>query len=70
MKPKKKPLFRVSLKSERKRIGLTQDKTSTALAIPKRTYCDWEYGVSTPREITQEGALARLAALNSKPPTP
>lgn len=58
--PAKAKAFRVLLKSERTRVGLTQKKAAIMLTVPLRTYCDWEYGITIPAQVTQEGALARL----------
>jgi transcriptional regulator with XRE-family HTH domain len=52
--------FADQLKQERKRLGITQAQAASLLSIAKRTYCDWEYGITTPPEVAQEGALARL----------
>lgn len=60
-KSKIKP-FRHALKDERIRTGITQKQAAEILAMSSRTYEDWEAGYSTPAVITQEGALARLAA--------
>lgn len=61
----KQKSFRIRLKSERTRIGFTQAQTAELLSIPFRTFCDWEYGITTPAEVAQEGAMARLAATPS-----
>lgn len=55
--------FAEKLKSERERLGLTQAQAASLLSIAKRTYCDWEYGITTPPEVAQEGAFARLRAM-------
>lgn len=60
--PAKKKQFRILLKSERVRLRVTQHQAAELLSIPFRTFCDWEYGITEPAIITQEGALARLAA--------
>jgi DNA-binding XRE family transcriptional regulator len=52
--------FDDKLKQERERLGITQAQAASLLSIAKRTYCDWEYGITTPPEVAQEGALARL----------
>jgi transcriptional regulator with XRE-family HTH domain len=52
--------FADQLKQERERLGLTQAQAASLLSIAKRTYCDWEYGITTPPEVAKEGALARL----------
>jgi DNA-binding XRE family transcriptional regulator len=52
--------FADELKQERERLGITQAQAASLLSIAKRTYCDWEYGITTPPEVAQEGALARL----------
>lgn len=43
------PQFSIRLKSERKRLGLTQDVIADACNTSKRTYCDYEKGTSEPR---------------------
>ncbi len=53
-------IFADQLKSERKRLGLTQAQAASLLSISKRTYCDWEYSVTTPAEVTQEGVQERF----------
>ncbi len=60
MKKKSKP-FRSVLKSERTRLGITQEQACEILSTPKRTYCDWEQGITSPSILAQEGAIARLA---------
>ena len=63
--------FHEHLKSERKRIGLTQTDCAAALAVTLRTYQYWESGEKSPSPLTQEGALARLKQLpnvTSEPP--
>lgn len=57
--------FGDQLKSERERLGIIQQATADILSIPKRTYCDWEYGITTPPEVAQEGALARLRQIKT-----
>lgn len=57
--------FAEQLKSERKRLGLTQAGAAALLSdevktLSARTYWKWESGADAPLEITQEGALARL----------
>lgn len=52
--------FPEQLKNYRDQLGLTQDQAASLLSISKRTYCDWEYGKSTPSQVTQEGVIARL----------
>jgi transcriptional regulator with XRE-family HTH domain len=58
--------FAEKLKSERKRIGLTQPATAALLELKDRTYWEYEAGASEPPAITQEGALARLAKIKTK----
>lgn len=53
--------FAQLLQSERARIGLTQPGLSALLGVPSRTLWQWENGKTEPFEITQEGAIARLA---------
>ncbi len=54
--------FSSKLQAERKRLALTQVEAAKLLGIPARTYWEYESGTITPAKITQEGALARLAA--------
>lgn len=61
-------IFADDLKSERARLGLTQAEAATILSISKSTLEKWENGTKTPKELTQEGALARLK--NRKPKKP
>ena len=61
-------IFAEQLKSERSRLGLTQAEAATILSISKSTLEEWENGTKTPKELTQEGALARLAKLKMKKP--
>lgn len=55
--------FAKQLKSERRRLGLTQEAAAEACDEPKRTWADWERGQSTPKPCHQEGILARLAKM-------
>lgn len=57
--------FTAIIKQERERLGITQAQASSLLSIAKRTYCDWEYGKTTPPEVAQEGALARLRKIKT-----
>jgi len=52
--------FHKQLKNYRDQLGLTQDQAASLLSISKRTYCDWEYGITTPAKVGQEGVIARL----------
>ena len=55
--------FRKQLLAERERLNLTQDEAAKLLGIGRRTLQKWEDSRDqAPSEITQEGALARLAA--------
>ena len=54
--------FSDQLKSERKRLGLTQAGAAALLDVPARTYWEWEAEKTTPYDISQEGALRRLSA--------
>ena len=58
--------FAEQLKSERQRLGLSQAELSRVLEVSFEAISKWEREVTTPAEITQEGALARLRAI----PTP
>lgn len=59
--------FAVQLKQERKRLGLTQVQAASLIAVPDRTYWEWEAGKTTPYAITQEGALTRLRTTKKRP---
>lgn len=59
--------FAAQLKSERERTGLTQKGAALALGQSQSIIEKWERGDRTPSEITQEGALARLAKIKKKP---
>jgi len=52
--------FSDQLKSERKRLGLTQAGADAVLETCKGQVAAWESERNTPRVLTQEGALARL----------
>lgn len=58
--------FAEQLKSERQRLGLSQAELARVLGVSFEAISKWERAVTTPAEITQEGALARLRAI----PTP
>lgn len=59
--------FADQLKQARERLGLTQAQAASLIAVPDRTYWEWEAGKTIPYAITQEGALRRLSA-NKKLP--
>ena len=52
--------FAEQLKSERQRLGLPQAELARVLGVSFEAVSKWERGLSTPAEIAQEGALARL----------
>ena len=58
--------FAEQLKTERKRLQLTQPEAAAALDLADRTYWEYENNRTEPPAITQEGALARLAKLKPK----
>jgi len=58
--------FAAKLKSERKRLGLTQSGAAAILDVSARTYWEWEAGKTTPYAITQAGALMRLYATQKR----
>lgn len=59
--------FAMRLKYERERIKITQSEAVALLGdISFEAYSKWERGLSTPAEITQEGALMRLARQKPK----
>lgn len=51
--------FALQLRSERKRLRLTQAEMAALLDISPRALWQWEQG-QDPLVLTQEGALARL----------
>lgn len=53
--------FAQKLLAERDRLNLTQAEAAALLATSKSSLEKWEAGVKTPKPLTQEGALARLA---------
>jgi DNA-binding transcriptional regulator YiaG len=59
--------FPQKLLSERARLGLTQAGAAALLEISKSALEKWEAGIKTPKLLMQEGAIARLAKLKSKP---
>lgn len=52
--------FSEQLKSERQRLGLSQAELARVLGVSFEAVSKWERVISTPAEIAQEGALARL----------
>jgi transcriptional regulator with XRE-family HTH domain len=58
--------FSDQLKKERKRLGITQAQVASMIEVPARTYWEWEAAKTTPYEITQQGALARLRATKKR----
>lgn len=58
--------FAEQLRSERKRLGLTQPEAEKLLSCRPGQITVWERGRNTPHELTQEAALTRLKKL----PTP
>jgi len=58
--------FAAQLKTERKRLGLTQAEADAALDTCRGQVAAWESERNTPLKLTQEGALQRLRAM--KPP--
>jgi len=63
MEPVDSMTFPDQLRAERRRLGLTQPKLAKILGVSLESVSIWERRVSLPLEITQEGALARLAKL-------
>lgn len=59
--------FADQLKQERERLGITQAQAASLIAVPDRTYWEWEAGKTTPYAITQEGALTRLRTTKKSP---
>lgn len=58
--------FSEQLKTERKRLRITQAEAAALLDTPARTYWDYEKGNATPLPPYQEGALARLRSIRPK----
>lgn len=61
MRELSKMTFAKALKAERERLGINQTECSELLGVSFEALSKWERQLSTPSEITQEGALARLA---------
>ncbi len=59
--------FAKQLRKERERLKLTQMQLKELLEVSHEAVSKWERGISVPSKITQEGALARLAAECRKP---
>lgn len=57
--------FAENLKSERKRLGLTQAEAAALLGVSPRAVWQWEQG-EEPLQVTQEGAIARLKRAKAK----
>lgn len=62
--------FAERLKSERKRLKLTQPQADTVLSCGKGQVAAWELGRNVPHELTQEAAIARLEKLPTPKKTP
>lgn len=58
--------FAEQLKTERKRLGLTQSEAAAMLDVSFEALSKWERGLSEPPAIAQEGSLARLAKAKPK----
>lgn len=58
--------FADTIKSERKRLGLTQAETAHLLDVPARTLWEWEHGKTEPLPVAKEGTLARLRHAKKK----
>jgi len=58
--------FSEQLKTERKRLGLTQAEADALLNLGKGQITAWETERNTPHEIMQEGVLARLSKAKPK----
>lgn len=52
--------FPESLQAARAQLGYTQPQMAVFLSISERTYVNWESGKTTPGEVCQEGAIARI----------
>lgn len=52
--------FAERLKSERKRLKLTQPQADAVLSCGKGQVAAWESGRNVPHILTREGAIARL----------
>ena len=58
--------FPDQLRSQRKRLGLTQSEAAQLLEVSKSAYEKWETGVIDPLAVTKEGVLARLHKAKSR----
>lgn len=55
------------IKQERQRLGLTQSELAAVLGVSMEWVSKTERDLTTPLEITQEGALARLRKTKKRP---
>lgn len=55
--------FAEKLKKAKKAVGMTQQKMSDLMLIPKRTIEEWERGNNVPPEYVQRFVLNELQAL-------
>lgn len=60
--------FAAQLKAERARLGLSQSGAEALLDLGKGQVTAWETERNTPHILTQEGALARLAKIETPKP--
>jgi transcriptional regulator with XRE-family HTH domain len=59
--------FADQLKSERKRLGLTQAGAEALLGLGKGQITAWETGRNTPHRWMQDGALRDLRTTKKRP---
>lgn len=59
--------FGAHIKSERKRLRLTQAEAAAALEVPARTLWEWEHDKTEPLPVAQEGVRARFQAMKAPP---
>jgi len=59
--------FAERLKAERQRLGLNQSELAVLLGVSMEWVSKAERDLSTPLEITQEGALARMRKTKKRP---
>ena len=55
------------IKSERIRIGLTQQQLADLLGIPKRTIQNWENGINKCPDYVEKLILEKLTQISDQP---
>ena len=59
-------MYSDQLKSARAATGLSQVKAAAALGVPRRTYENWEMGVSVPAEYVRISILEKMEGMKMK----